>query len=72
MQLDNLPLESLAKIAWALFDVHGESAIDVADKAIFELESEGMPNAANAWRGVKSIVEDVSLGRMSRLAITIH
>ncbi len=72
MQLDNLPLESLAKIAWALFDVHGEEALCVADKAIFELESEGLPKAANAWRGVKCIVEDVSLGRMTRHAITIH
>lgn len=72
MQLDNLPLESLAKIAWALYDVHGEKALAVADKAIQELEGDGMPNAADAWRGVKSLVEDVFYGRMSRQEITIH
>ncbi len=72
MHLDNLPLESLAKIAWALLDAHGDNALNVANRAIEELENEGMPNAADAWRGVKSIVEDASLGRIARRDITIH
>ncbi|KAF0117345.1 MAG: hypothetical protein FD163_1613 [Hyphomonadaceae bacterium] len=72
MRLDNLKVNSLATIAWALFDAHGDKALGVADKAIYDLETEGMPMAADAWRGVKSMVEDVVLGRMDREQPTIH
>lgn len=72
MRLDYLPLDSLAKIAWALFDAHGNQAINIANSAIIELETDGMNHAADAWRGVKSMVEDVSLGRIGRMVPTIH
>lgn len=72
MRLDNLKVTSLTTIAWALFDVHGDNALEVAQNAINELEKEGSPIAADAWRGVKLMVEDVVLGRLNRATPTIH
>jgi hypothetical protein len=72
MQLDNLPVYSLTKIAWALFDAHGENAFVIANQTIFELENEGHPIAADAWRSVKILIDDVINGRIDREAPTIH
>ena len=72
MELDFLRVESLTKIAWALFDVHGDNAINVADNAIDELEVDGSYGAANAWRSVKTLIEDVACGRIDREPVTIH
>jgi hypothetical protein len=72
MRLDFLPVDSLAKIAWALADTHGNSALAVADRTIADLEGEGAPVVADAWRGLRSVLEDVLEGRMSRGVQTIH
>jgi hypothetical protein len=72
MRLDFLPVESLAKIAWALADTHGQGALSIADKTICELETEGSPIVAEAWRGLRSVLEDVLTGRLGRHAPTIH
>jgi hypothetical protein len=72
MRLDFLPVDSLAKIAWALADTHGTEALAVADRTIADLEGEGAPVVADAWRGLKSVLEDVLQGRMGRGAQTIH
>ena len=72
MRLDFLPVDSLAKLAWALADTHGPAALDVADRTIRELDGEGAPVVADAWRGLKSVLEDVLRGRLGRGAPTIH
>jgi hypothetical protein len=72
MRLDFLPVDSLAKLAWALADTHGDAALDVADRTINELEVEGQPVVADAWRGLRSVLEDVLTGRMERGTQTIH
>jgi hypothetical protein len=72
MRLDFLPVDSLAKIAWALADTHGLRALDVADRTIADLEDEGSPLVADAWRGLRSVLEDVLTGKMGRGAQTIH
>jgi hypothetical protein len=72
MRLDFLPVDSLAKLAWALADTHGPAARDVADRTITELESENEPVVADAWRGLRSVLEDVLTGRIGRGTQTIH
>jgi hypothetical protein len=72
MRLDFLPVDSLTKIAWALADVHGPGALAVADRTIEDLEGEGSPLVADAWRGLRSVLEDVLEGRMGRGAQIIH
>jgi hypothetical protein len=72
MRLDFLPVDSLAKIAWALADTHGVKALLVADRTIADLEDEGAPVVADAWRGLRSVLEDVLEGRMGRGVQTIH
>lgn len=72
MRLDNLPVYSLTKIAWAMFDAHGDNAFDIANKTIIELENDGFNGAADAWRSVKTLIEDVSLGRIGRASPIIH
>jgi hypothetical protein len=72
MRLDFLPVDSLAKIAWALADTHGAGALAVADSTIADLEGEGAPIVADAWRGLRSVLEDVLQGRLTRGVQTIH
>ncbi|MEN9855712.1 MAG: hypothetical protein RL186_1076 [Pseudomonadota bacterium] len=72
MRLDFLPVDSLAKIAWALADTHGAGALAVADRTIADLEGEGAPAVADAWRGLRALLVDVLEGRMARGAQTIH
>lgn len=72
MRLDLIPVDSLTRIAWALADAHGEDALRVADRTIRELESEGSPVVADAWRGLRSVLEDVLGGRLGRDTPTIH
>jgi len=72
MRLDLIPVDSLTRIAWALADAHGLEALGVADRTIRELENEGSPVVADAWRGLRSVLEDVLEGRLGRDAPTIH
>jgi hypothetical protein len=72
MRLDFLPVDSLARIAWALADAHGNEALAVADRTISDLEGEGSPIVAEAWRGLRSVLEDVLGGRLGRGVPTIH
>lgn len=72
MRLDNLPVSSLTKIAWALKDAHGEDAMEIASRTILELEQDGYNLAADAWRSVKFLIEDVLLGRLDRNPPIIH
>jgi hypothetical protein len=72
MRLDFLPPHTLASIAWALADVHGTRAMDVADQTITDLEESGEVIVADAWRGLRSVLEDVLHGRISRGCPTVH
>jgi hypothetical protein len=72
MRLEFLPVDTLAKIAWALADTHGARALGVADTTIAELEQEGALVCADAWRGLRSLVEDVLEGRLGREAPSVH
>jgi hypothetical protein len=72
MRLDLIPVDSLTRIAWALADAHGDEALGVADRTIRELESKGSPVVADAWRGLRSVLEDVLGGRLGRDTPTIH
>ncbi len=72
MRLDNLPVSSLTKIAWALSDAHGDGAMEIASQTINELITEGHFIAADAWRSVKCLLEDVKLGRIDRNPPIIH
>ncbi|GIU67715.1 hypothetical protein [Candidatus Phycosocius spiralis] len=72
MRLDFLPVDSLARFAWALADTHGDSALAIADRTINELEIEGSLLVADAWRGLRSMLEDILEGRIGRDSLTIH
>lgn len=72
MRLDFLPPEHLARIAWALVDTHGGASLDVADRTIEGLVADGEDVVAEAWRCVRSMLEDALSGRLGRDAPTIH
>lgn len=72
MRLEFLPPDTLARIAWALADVHGPDALSVADRTILDLEENGEPVVADAWRGLRSVLEDVLAGRLGRDIPTVH
>jgi hypothetical protein len=72
MRLDFLPPDTLARIAWALADVHGQQAMQVADRTIVDLEESGEDIVADAWRSLRSVLEDVLAGRIGRERPTIH
>lgn len=60
-------------IAWTLVDLHGAQAIGYADDAITELEGQSLPESADAWRALRSIMEDALAGRLDRDdEITLH
>jgi hypothetical protein len=72
MRLDFLPPHTLTAIAWALRDTHGANALAVADRTICELEADGEDIVANAWRSLRSVLEDVLLNRIDRHNVTVH
>jgi hypothetical protein len=72
MQLEFLPPHTLTAIAWALRDTHGEAALAVADRVIGELDAEGEPIVADAWRSLRAVLEDVLAGRIERHGATVH
>jgi hypothetical protein len=72
MRLEFLPPHTLTAIAWALHDTHGEHALMVADRAIGELLADGEDIVADAWRCLRSVLEDVMNHRLDRHAVTIH
>jgi len=65
--------QDMHQIAWTLVDLHGAQAIGVADQAASELDDEGCPESADAWRILRSVVEDAVAGRLDReLDIVLH
>lgn len=65
--------QDMQQIAWTLVDLHGAQAIGVADQAACELDEEGCPESADAWRALRSVVEDAVAGRLAReTAVILH
>ncbi len=65
--------EDIRQLAYTLVDRHGAKAIGYADLAVGEMEEMGDDSRADAWRALKSVVEDALAGRLDRDGgITLH
>ena len=63
----------LHNLANYLIDRHGPVALDYADQAVDELEALGEGNRAEAWKALRSVVEDLVEGRLlGDQPITLH
>ncbi len=63
MLLNEICADTLKQIANRLFDIHGSTAITIAQTQIRELKSENYPAAANAWLVLQSMIEDLVNGK---------
>ena len=61
-----LTADDFRQIAWTLVDLHGAQAIGVADEAVSDLDTQGCPESADAWRALRSVMEDALAGRLDR------
>ncbi|MGJ3233080.1 MAG: hypothetical protein ACFE0P_14920 [Oceanicaulis sp.] len=60
-------------IAFTLVDRHGARALGYADQAVVELDGKGERESADAWRALKSEIEDALTGRIVRGAgVSVH
>lgn len=57
--------DDLRSLANYLVDRHGPVAVDYADQAVYELEAQGEIIRADAWKALRSVVEDMVAGRMT-------
>ena len=65
--------EDIRCLAFTLVDRHGAKALGYADLAVGEMEDMGDDGRADAWRALKSVVEDALAGRITRDGgITLH
>ena len=72
-QRSKINAHDIRVIALTLVDRHGVRALGYADQAVCELETKGEDFSANAWRVVRSEIEDALEGRFERdRAITLH
>ncbi|MEQ8404549.1 MAG: hypothetical protein RKE49_05580 [Oceanicaulis sp.] len=53
-------------IAFTLVDRHGAKALGYADQAVWELDGKGEQESADAWRALRSEIEDALTGRIAR------
>jgi len=68
-----ITVEDIRHIAWTLVDLHGANAIGYADEAVSDLDGKGSPESADAWRALKSVMEDALAGRLDRdSTLTVH
>ena len=61
-----IPVSDIQLIVWTLVDLHGAQAIGYADEAMNDLDQQGSPESADAWRALKSVMEDALAGRLER------
>ena len=54
----------LRSLATYLVDRHGPVAVDYANQAVYELETQGEAVRADAWKALRSVVEDMVEGRL--------
>lgn len=65
--------DDLRCIALTLVDRHGARALGYADQAVAEMEAKGEAYRADAWRALRSEVEDALSGRIEPgAAIILH
>jgi hypothetical protein len=68
-----ITVEDIRHIAWTLVDLHGSQAIGYADEAVTDLDTKGCPESADAWRALRSVMEDALAGRLDRdTELTVH
>jgi hypothetical protein len=68
-----ITVEDIRQIAWTLVDLHGPNAIGYADEAVTDLDDQGKVEGADAWRALRSVMEDVMAGRLAREgSLSIH
>lgn len=64
--------DDLQDLATVLVERHGPKAVFFADCAVDEMEALGDGFRADAWRALKSVVEDVIEGRHVNATLTIQ
>jgi len=65
--------QDMHQIAWTLVDLHGDAALGVAEEAVTDLDDQGCPESADAWRALISVMQDALAGRLDReFAPTVH
>ena len=63
----------LRSLATYMVERHGLVAIQYADQAVGELEAQGEADRADAWKALRSVVQDMVEGRLSQSeAITLQ
>lgn len=63
----------LHNLATYLVDRHGPTALTYASHAVEELETQGELMRADAWKALRSVVEDLVEGRISAgQRLTVH
>ena len=69
----HLTVEDFRQIAWTMVDLHGAQAIGYADEAVTDMDAQGQPEGAEAWRALRSVMEDALAGRLEREGhIVVH
>lgn len=58
--------DDIRNIAFTLVDRHGAQALGYADLAVEEMEEKGEAASAEAWRALRSEIEDALDGRIVR------
>lgn len=56
----------LRSLATYMVERHGLVAVDYANQAVGELEAQGETDRADAWKALRSVVEDMVEGRLSQ------
>jgi len=56
----------LHALAVFMVENHGPKALNLADRAVWELETMNETSSADAWRALRSVVEDMLAGRLSQ------
>jgi hypothetical protein len=65
--------EDIRIIAFTLVDRHGAQALGYADQAVIELDDKGETESADAWRALRSEIQDALNGRILReTPIALH
>lgn len=65
--------EDIRIIAFTLVDRHGAQALGYADQAVIELDDKGETESADAWRALRSEIQDALNGRIVReTPIALH
>lgn len=58
--------QDIRMIAFTLVERHGAQALGYADQAVWEMEDQGEAECADAWRALRSEIEDALSGRIVR------